>query len=159
MIRKMQTSDWARVKAIYEQALAKGVSTFNTVCPDYTQWDSGHLRECRYVAEVEGRVAGWIAISPTSSRETYKGVVEVSVYVDDVFQGRGIGTELLQKVCTESEAQGIWCLYAAIFAINRASITLHRKCGFREIGFRERIAKDRFGNWQDTILMERRLPA
>ena len=43
MIRKMQSSDWARVKAIYEQALAKGVSTFNTVCPDYTQWDSGHL--------------------------------------------------------------------------------------------------------------------
>ena len=111
------------------------------------------------MAEVEGRVTGWIAISPTSSREAYKGVVEVSVYVDDAFQGRGIGTELLQKVCTESEAQGIWCLYAAIFAINRASIALHRKCGFREIGFRERIAKDRFGNWQDTILMERRLPA
>lgn len=34
---------------------------------------------------------------------------------------------------------------------------MHKKCGFREIGYRERIAKDRFGNWQNTTLMELRL--
>jgi phosphinothricin acetyltransferase len=52
---------------------------------------------------------------------------------------------------------GIWSLYAAIFSVNSASIEFHKKCGFREIGYRERIAKDRFGKWQNTTLMEFRL--
>ena len=37
-----------------------------------------------------------------------------------------------------------------------ASEGLHKKCGFREIGYREKIAKDRFGEWQNTTLMEYR---
>ena len=82
----------------------------------------------------------------------------VSIYIDNKYQGSGIGTKLLKKLCNESEKRGYWCLYVAIFSINRPSIELHKKCGFREIGYRERIAKDRFGKWQNTVLMERRLP-
>lgn len=157
MIRDMQRTDWNYVQVIYKQALRKGESTFNTICPEYEEWNQNHIKECRYVAEIDGKVVGWIAISPTSSREVYKGVVEVSVYVDEQYQDRGIGTELLKKMCIESEKRGYWCLYSAIISINMPSIILHKKCGFREIGYRERIAKDRFGNWQNTILMERRI--
>lgn len=157
MIRKMEKTDWSRVKEIYEQSLLKGESTFNIFCPDYKEWDSSHLKDCRYVAEIDDRVVGWIAISPTSSRDAYKGVVEVSIYIDSFHQGCGIGTQLLETLCKQSELYGYWCLYASIFSINTASIHLHKKCGFREIGFRERIAKDRFGRWQNTILMEKRL--
>ena len=158
MIREMQKADWNRVSEIYQQALLEGKSTFNTVCPDYDEWDNNHIKDCRYVAEIDDMVVGWIAISPTSSREAYKGVVEVSIYIDNKYQGSGIGTKLLKKLCNESEKRGYWCLYVAIFSINRPSIELYKKCGFREIGYRERIAKDRFGKWQNTVLMERRLP-
>ena len=153
----MNKEDWNRVAEIYTEGLERGKSTFNTVCPEYEEWNKNHLVDCRYVAEIEGKVVGWAAISPTSAREAYKGVVEVSIYVDEKHQGQGIGTELLMTLCTDSEKKGYWCLYSAIFSINEASIALHRKCGFREIGYRERIAKDRFGNWQNTTLMERRI--
>ena len=87
MIREMQKADWNRVSEIYQQALLEGKSTFNTVCPDYDEWDNNHIKDCRYVAEIDDMVVGWIAISPTSSREAYKGVVEVSIYIDNKYQG------------------------------------------------------------------------
>lgn len=157
MIRNMKESDWNRVAQIYKEELERGKSTFNTVCPEYEEWDKNHLKDCRYVAETDDMVVGWAAISATSAREPYKGVVEVSIYIDEKYQGQGIGTRLLKTLCTDSEKMGYWCLYSAIFSINEASIALHKKCGFREIGYRERIAKDKFGNWQNTTLMERRI--
>ncbi len=157
MIRKMEPSDWNRVREIYERALLPGHSTFNTVCPEYEEWDRNHIKECRYVAVKDGLVIGWTAISPTSTREAYRGVVEESVYVDEAFQGQGVGAQLLNTLCEESRKQGYWCLYASVFSINSPSIALHKKCGFREVGYRERIAKDRFGNWQNTTIFEKRL--
>lgn len=156
IIREMMDSDWEAVRNIYEQALLEGKSTFQTVSPDYEQWNNGHLKDCRYVAELDGMIVGWAAISATSAREVYKGVVEVSIYIVKEARGQGVGSSLMERLCQESESKGYWCLYAAIFAINKASIQLHQKFGFREIGYREKIAKDRFGEWQDTILLERR---
>ena len=104
----------------------------------------------------DGTIAGWCALSPTSAREAYTGVVEVSIYIDQGYRNRGIGTRLLRKLCEMSRERGYWCLYAAIFPINSASIELHKKCGFREIGCREKIARDRFGVWQNTTIMELR---
>lgn len=47
-------------------------------------------------------------------------------------------------------------LQSGIFEINKASIALHSKCGFRLVGIREKIARDSKGHWQNTVLMERR---
>ena len=156
MIRDMTADDWKRVAEIYEQGLKKGISTFNTKCPSYEEWDSGHIKDCRYVYISDEKVVGWAAISPNSSRCVYRGCVELSIYIDEAYQGQGIGTKLLTKMCEESEKAGYWSLYSAILSINKASIALHKKSGFREIGYREKIAKDRFGEWQNTTMMERR---
>lgn len=156
MIREMKTDDWNQVRKIYLQGITRGNCTVVTECPSYEEWDASHLKECRFVCEKRGRVIGWIALSPTSSKHAYRGVVEVSVYVDENSQDCGIGTMLLEHMCEESERAGFWTLYVAIFESNTASRALHKKCGFREIGFRERIAKDRFGNWINTVIMERR---
>ena len=57
----------------------------------------------------------------------------------------------------ESEKQGFWSLYSAIIKENEASIQLHKKCGFRKIGIREKLAKMKStGKWHDVVLMERR---
>ena len=156
MIREMRDEDWGTVAEIYKQGLEEGTSTFNTECPSFEEWDKGHIKDCRFVYEDEGKVIGWVAISPTSSRCVYKGCVEMSIYVDQKYRGHGVGTALVNELIKESEKAGYWSIYSAIISINRASIALHKKCGFREIGYRERIAKDRFGEWQNTTLMEYR---
>ena len=154
MIREMRDEDWGTVAEIYKQGLEEGTSTFNTECPSFTEWNEGHVKNCRFVFEEEGKVVGWIALSPSSSRCADKGCVEMSVYVDRNYRGHGIGTALVNTIIREAEKDGYWSIYSAIFSINKASIALHKKCGFREIGYRERIAKDRFGKWQNTTLME-----
>ncbi|WP_242834866.1 GNAT family N-acetyltransferase [Butyrivibrio sp. AE3006] len=156
MIREMRDEDWGTVSEIYKQGLEEGTSTFNIECPGFTEWNEGHVKNCRFVFEEEGKVVGWIALSPSSSRCAYKGCVEMSVYVDRNYRGHGIGTALVNTIIKEAEKDGYWSIYSAIFSINKASIALHKKCGFREIGYRERIAKDRFGKWQNTTLMEYR---
>lgn len=156
MIRAMTPADWPQVAAIYEQGLSGGTSTFNTVCPTWEEWDKSHLPQCRFVTEEQGVVTGWAAISPTSSRPVYRGVVEVSIYIHQDWRGQGVGKQLLSHLCCESEKEGFWTLYVSIFAVNKASLALHETCGFRRIGYREKISKDRFGVWQDTIIMERR---
>lgn len=156
MIRKMENDDWIHVSQIYAQGLERGIATFETACPTYDEWDRKHLPNCCFVAVENGNVVGWIALSPTSARPAYSGSVEVSIYVDESYQRRRIGYQLMQHIIAISPEYGIWSLYAAIFSINVGSIEFHKKCGFREIGYRERIAKDRFGQWQSTTLMELR---
>lgn len=156
MIRAMKREDWDEMKEIYKQSLVKGDVTFTTDCPTYKEWDLAHIHECRFVYELDGKVVGYTMIAPTSKREPYKGVVELSIFVDNQYLHKGIGTQMLTKLCEETEKCGYWMLYSAIFTCNVASVELHKKCGFRVIGYRENIAKDRFGEWQSTTIMERR---
>jgi phosphinothricin acetyltransferase len=93
-----------------------------------------------------------------SKRQVYRGVAELTVYVAESARGRGIGRALLEALIIESERNGIWTLQASIFPENTASVELHRRCGFREVGRRERIAMLN-GVWRDTLLFERRSEA
>lgn len=155
-IKLMPKEDIPQVLEIYAQGVEGGHSTFNTVVPTAEEWDKGHLDICRIGAYRDGKLVGWSALSATSSRECYKGVCEVSLYVRNGWQSQGVGTLLMEHTVKESEAAGVWSLYAAIFSINTASIKMCLKNGWRVVGTRERIAKDRFGTWQDTTIMERR---
>ena len=62
---------------------------------------------------------------------------------------------MLQALIEASERAGLWTLQGSIFPENGASIALHRSCGFREVGVRERIGQ-LHGVWKDVLLMERR---
>ena len=75
------------------------------------------------------------------------------------FRGRGYGCHLLSALCDAAEQAGYWTLQSTVLQDNEASYRLHRKCGFREVGRRERIARDCHGRWLDTWLMERRCAA
>jgi phosphinothricin acetyltransferase len=155
IIRPLKTEDWQQVKAIYEEGIATGFATFETKCPEWEQWDAAHLKHSRLVAEVDGKVAGWVALSPVSSRCVYGGVGEVSVYVGKNWRGKGVGKVLLEKLIDESEKQDFWTIQSGIFSDNEASIKLHESVGFRKIGVRKKIGKLN-GVWKDTILMEKR---
>ena len=154
-IRPMKDSDWTAVSAIYADGIKTGYATFETSVPSYEEWNSNHLSSCRFVAEREGKVVGWAALSPVSSRCVYGGVGEVSVYVDSEHHGLGIGKILMKHLILNSEKDGLWTLQSGIFPENTGSIKLHEKVGFRKIGYREKVGKLN-GEWKDNLLFERR---
>jgi phosphinothricin acetyltransferase len=143
------------VRSIYEQGIATRQATFETTAPSWEEWDAGHLTDPRLVAERDGEVIGWAALSPTSRRPCYAGVVEDSVYVAEDARGQGVATLLLRALVEGAEQAGIWTIQTSIFPENEASIAVHRRCGFRVVGVRVAIAQ-LDGVWRNTVLMERR---
>lgn len=156
-IRPMLPEDWEAVRTIYLEGIATGQATFETTAPSWDQWNSSHLPFARLVAgsKTDASLKGWAALAPVSMRRTYDGVAEVSVYIALDSRGQGLGRDLLTRLITESEQNGIWTLQASIFPENLASVALHENCGFRAVGIRERIGRMN-GIWRDTLLLERR---
>ena len=154
-IRTFSENDWQAVREIYLAGIATGQATFETEAPNWERWNETHLLTPRLVAADEGNILGWAALSQVSNRQVYAGVAEVSVYVASQARGRGVGTLLLEALVKESEVNGIWTLQASIFPQNAASVAIHRACGFREVGRRERIGQLK-NTWRDTVLFERR---
>lgn len=157
VVDEMMPGDWEGVRSIYLEGIATGFATFETNAPAWEQWDAAHLRRARLVARVGDGIIGWAALSPVSNRCVYGGVAEVSVYVGEGGRGRGVGRALLCALIEASERNEIWTLQAGIFPENAASVGLHLRCGFREVGRRERIGKLN-GAWRDILLLERRSP-
>lgn len=153
-VREMRPEDWPAVRAIYEDGIHAGNATFETEAPSWEAWDAGHSG-LRLVAERDGAVVGWAALSDVSGRCCYRGVGEVSVYVSAAARGAGVGHALLAELVSRSESAGYWTLQAGIFPENEASLRLHRACGFRDVGVRERIGELR-GAWRDVVFLERR---
>jgi phosphinothricin acetyltransferase len=155
-LRPLVSSDWSEVRTIYAEGIASGDATFETEAPDWDAWHASRLPAGRIVAEQGGQVIGFAALSPTSKRAVYAGVVEVMVYVGVESRGCGVGGRLMTRLVEESEAAGIWTLQASIFPENEASIRAHLRAGFREVGRRERIGRFHDGRWRDTVVLERR---
>jgi len=140
-IEAMRPEHWNQVEQIYLEGIATGQATFETRAPSWEAWDDSHLQ--------------WARLSPVSRRQAYTGVAEVSIYVASDHRNQGVGQTLLNRLIAESERNGIWTLQAVVFVENVATLALHRGCGFRDVGRRERIGKLN-GTWRDTILLERR---
>jgi phosphinothricin acetyltransferase len=147
--------DWPDVRRIYQAGIETGNATFELTVPDWPEWDASHLAKPRITAKIDNNIVGWAALSPVSDRCAYEGVAEVSVYVDPIYNGRGVGTILLERLVELSEIDGFWTLQAGIFPENKASIHIHEKCGFRTVGIRKRLGRLN-GVWRDVILLEHR---
>ncbi|NYV78231.1 GNAT family N-acetyltransferase [Streptomyces sp. UH6] len=146
----------SQVLAIYQAGIDEGNATFETSAPTWQAFDAAKLTEHRFAAvDEQGRVLGWAAVSPVSTREVYAGVVEHSVYVHPSARGRGVASALLKALVDSTEAAGIWTVQSGIFPENTASLALHQRAGFRVVGTRERVARHH-GVWRDVLLVERR---
>lgn len=157
-VREFREEDWQDVRRIYRQGMDSNLATFETEVPPYSKWDVGHLPFGRLVAESDGKVVGWIALSPVSGRCCFNGIAEVSIYIANEARHHGIGTALMNAEIEISEQNGLWMLQSCIMRNNAPSLALHKKCGFRVIGIREKMARDPFGQWRDTVIVERRSP-
>lgn len=156
LIRAMAYKDWETIAKIYQQGIQTGWATFENEIPSYSHWDKSHLPFGRWVGEIEKSIVGWVALSQVSSRWVYRGVAELSIYIEQGSRGKGIGSLLLQSLIEDSEKHGIWTLQAGIFPENKASIALHLKMGFRLVGIRQNIGQMKNGTWRNIHVFERR---
>jgi phosphinothricin acetyltransferase len=152
---EISEENYPEVARIYGEGLLTGTATFETTIPNWEKWDAGHLSFGRILAVEKDRYLGWASLSSVSSRCVYGGVAEVSVYVSDSARGKGVGEFLLKKLIEISEENNIWTLQSGIFRENIASHKLHLKCGFREVGYKEKVGQ-LHGMWKDNVLLERR---
>ena len=155
-IRKMKSEDATSVLQIFQQGIDGGNATFDQCIPTWEEWDFEHIKECRFsLIDENDKVVGWCALLKVSSRKCFEGVAELSIYVDNDNQGKGLGTMLLEKIIFDSEEHGFWTLQSGIFPENKGSIALHQKLGFRIVGTREKIGQTS-DVWRDIVLLERR---
>jgi phosphinothricin acetyltransferase len=148
-------NDYPSIEDIYLQGIETQNATFQTISPTWNVWNASHLAHSRIAAFECRTLVAWAALSPISSRSVYSGVAEVSIYVASNAQGKGIGFSTLQHLIKISEENGIWMLQSSVFPENLGSINLHEKCGFRVVGFREKIGQmDNI--WRNNLLLERR---
>lgn len=158
-VKQAELADWPEIRRIYVEGIRTKNATFELeedVTQDGAAWFAGKVPNSVFKAvDKNGRVLGWTALSPVSSRCVYQGVAELSVYVSESARGQGVGNTLMQNLIDTSEKDGIWTLQTSIFPENKASISLHEKYGFRILGIRQKIGKH-FGKWRDTAFLERR---
>ncbi len=154
-LRPLVRTDWKSVSQIYAEGIATGLATFETKVPNWESWNKKYITFSRIVAEIEHKVVGFAVLSRVSNRAVYQGVAEVSLYVTATLRGGGIGKKLLMESINQSEKNGFWTLQASIFSENVQSIELHKKCGFRVVGIKEKIGQLN-GKWYDNHFLERR---
>lgn len=158
-LRPMLASDYPAVAKIFQQGIDGGNATFEIEPPKWDRWDQDHFRIGRWVVAEDStsEVVGWAALSFVSNRNVFRGVAELSIYIHNDYQSQGIGKVLMNKIIQDSEENGIWMLQSGIFPENATSIHLHKKMGFREVGFREKIGQMPVSNiWRDILILERR---
>jgi L-amino acid N-acyltransferase YncA len=155
IISTLLPEHWPSVKTIYEQGIATGQATFQTDSPSWEQWNASHLPHSRLVALLDNTIIGWAALTAVSDRCVYAGVAEVSVYIAPGHRGQKVGQTLLRALIASSEHHNLWTLQSGIFPENEASMHIHEKCGFRLVGYREKIGQQ-YGIWRNTVILERR---
>jgi L-amino acid N-acyltransferase YncA len=145
---------------VYEAGIVGGNATFESEAPTWEEWSRTRVGYPALGArDADDQLVGWAALGPISSRTVYRGVGEVSIYVDPTCARRGIGGVLLDALIGTSEGEGFWTLRAGIFPENLASIALHERAGFELVGVSRRIGQMRDGRWRDVLLYERRSPS
>jgi phosphinothricin acetyltransferase len=158
-LRPATPADIAAITAIYRPAVLTGTASFELEPPGEDEM----LRRFRaiteagypyFVAELDGRVAGYAYVNAYRTRPAYRFTVENSVYIAPDSQGKGIGRALLDRLIATCRDDGLRLMIAVIGdSANFASISLHRRAGFRFCGTIHSVGY-KFGRWLDSVLME-----
>ena len=156
-LRPLEEDDWSELVEIFYQAIQSNHETFSISCPSYEDWDKKHHKSCRLAAEQDAELAAWAALAPVSDEEAYQGVAEASLFIDAGHKDTEVGKLLLKALLESSEKEGFWTVQVCLFDSNPDGIRLFEDCGFRRVGVRERMGKDRFGSWRSLVLLEHRI--
>jgi phosphinothricin acetyltransferase len=158
-LRDARPTDLPAIQAIYAHHVLHGLASFEEVAPSVEEmrarFEAVRSAGKPYlVAEVDGAIAGYGYASDYRARSAYRFTLENSIYVDERMRGRGVGLALLQALVERCRA-GPWRQMLAVIgdSANHASIGLHRKAGFREVGVLRKVGY-KHGRWVDSVLMQ-----
>ena len=160
LVRPATLDDLPAVTAIYRHHVLHGLASFEVEPPDTAEIARryGTIRELGlpyFVAESDGRIAGYAYAAVYRARPAYRYTVEDSVYVDHEFAGRGIGSALMPALIDGCATAGRRQIIAVIGdSANHASIKLHEKFGFQHAGLLPAVGY-KFGRWVDSVLMQK----
>jgi phosphinothricin acetyltransferase len=161
LLRTARVDDAEAIRAIYNHEVLTSTATFDLEprgLDEQRRWlterSGAHVV---VVAEVDGDVAGFGALSRYKDRPAYNTTVEDSVYVGQHHQGAGMGKALLEELVRRATSHGFHTVIARISHESVASVAAHGRVGFVEIG-RERQVGRKFGRWLDVVVMQRMLP-
>jgi L-amino acid N-acyltransferase YncA len=129
-IKPLEPYHWDDVKRIYEEGISTGNATFETSAPSWENWDTAHLKNCRFVAIEDGVITGWAALTPASGRCVYAGVADISVYVSEKHRGKQIGNLLLKNLIESSEKEACGPCKLVFFLKTKLVLLCTRKMVF-----------------------------
>jgi phosphinothricin acetyltransferase len=156
-IRPMREQDLPAVTEIYNEAVEKSTGTFDVEpksAAEMKDWYQSHgAAHPALVAEEDGKVVGWATFSAWSGRCAYARSAEVSVYVASPARGRGLAGELLDALLAAGRAAGVKQALARITQDNDASLRLHARRGFVEVGRLRRVG-EKFGRVLDVHILQ-----
>ncbi len=157
-IREAQASDLAVIREIYNQGIEDRIATLDSDLKTddaMREWFEEHGdRYCILIAERDDRTVGWASLNPYSHRCAYKGVADLSVYVEREARGTGVGSALLASIEVQAKRNDFHKIVLFALAANGASQKLYRKMAYRDVGvFEEQGRLD--GRFVDVIAMEK----
>lgn len=162
VIRPAKLYDLNAITEIYNEAVLTTDSTFDTepkVDAEQRVWFANHgPKNPIFVAELEGVAVAWASLSEWSPRHAYADTAEISLYVKQELQSRGIGKKLLEAIIREGEKVGLHTVIARITEGNSVSIHLHECVGFEYIGVMREVGQ-KLGKLLNVCLMQKIYPS
>ena len=157
-IRAATPDDAAAIRTIYNQGIEDRIATLETLPrtpEERRQWMAARAaRHPVVVAVTDGQVVGWGSLNSFNPRPAYDHVVDLSVYVERGWRGRGVGRVLMQHLLALAKTLGYHKMVLATFPYNEAGVTLYKRMGFTPVGvYHEQGQLD--GRWVDVLIMER----
>jgi len=157
-LRPARREDLDAITEIYNEAIIKTVATFDTkpkTHENQEKWFGDHgSKNPIHVADLNGVIVGWVSLSKWSDRCAYSDTAEISLYVREEYQGKGIGRRLLEAIIKEGKKTGLHTIIARITEGNESSLHLHRSVGFTDIGIMKEVGK-KFGKRRDVYIMQK----
>jgi L-amino acid N-acyltransferase len=152
-IRDASIADLAGIVRIYNQAVTGGVATFDLepATPEQRlEWFAQFGPENTLLVAADGdRLTGFAYYLPFRSKPAYAQTRETTIYVDEAWQGRGVGSALYEELIARARTRGLHSLIGVLGGDNPASAALHRKFGFEHVGHLREVGR-KFGRWVDT---------
>ena len=151
--------DAAALLRIYAPYIMETAITFETEIPAKAEFEARVRNIGRafpyLVMEIDGEAAGYAYAHRQAERAAYAWNAELSIYLAKAWRHKGLGIPLYALLIELLTMQGYVNLYAVITAENEASMAMHRRMGFREIGLHERTGF-KLGRWHDVAWMAMR---
>jgi phosphinothricin acetyltransferase len=157
-IREAKLADLPQITEIYNEAILKTVATFDTTpksLGEQERWFKHHgAKNPIIVAEENNSIVGWASLSEWSDRCAYSDAAEVSLYVFETYQGKGIGRRLLEELVRKGRQAGLHTIVARIAEGNAISVHLHESLGFDHVGIMKEVGR-KFGRLLDVYIMQK----